>query len=116
MMLISPPAAVLLMAPAKLWHGAVREQGLASSPTPETQVRNDCAWPEAAARSTDRAEAETRKYRFTETSFRVTFGCCWPAYLSRSKPPRRPPPSGAMGPSPAATRHRALLFQRSRAR
>src|SRR3954468_8717820 len=37
--LISPFAAVLEMAPAKVLHGAVREQGLASSPTPETQVR-----------------------------------------------------------------------------
>src|SRR6185437_12901795 len=35
---ISPPAAVLEMAPANVLHGAVRLQGLASSPTPETQV------------------------------------------------------------------------------
>ena len=40
--LISPPAAVLLMVPAKVLHGAVREHGLASSPTPETYVR--VAW------------------------------------------------------------------------
>src|SRR5437016_2452676 len=40
---ISPPAAVLEMAPAKVLQGAVRLQGLASSPTPETQVR--LAWP-----------------------------------------------------------------------
>jgi hypothetical protein len=32
------------MAPAKVLHGAVRLQGLASSPTPETQVRVACAW------------------------------------------------------------------------
>jgi hypothetical protein len=32
------------MAPAKVLQGAVREQGLASSPTPETQVRVACAW------------------------------------------------------------------------
>src|ERR1700752_2662207 len=37
--LISPPAAVLEMAPAKVLHGAVRLHGLASSPRPETQVR-----------------------------------------------------------------------------
>jgi hypothetical protein len=30
------------MAPANVLHGAVREQGLTSSPTPETQVR--VAW------------------------------------------------------------------------
>ena len=35
---ISPRAAVLEIAPANVLHGAVRLQGLASSPTPETQV------------------------------------------------------------------------------
>src|SRR5579859_6113402 len=39
---ISPPAAVLEIAPANVLHGAVRLQGLASSPTPDTQVRE--AW------------------------------------------------------------------------
>lgn len=41
--LISPPMEVFELAPAKVLHGAVREQGLASSPTPETQVRVACA-------------------------------------------------------------------------
>jgi hypothetical protein len=41
---ISPSVAVLEMAPAKVLHGAVRLQGLASSPTPETQVLVACAW------------------------------------------------------------------------
>src|ERR1700738_2993729 len=40
---ISPPAAVFEMAPAQVLHGAVRLHGLASSPTPETQVRVACA-------------------------------------------------------------------------
>src|ERR1043166_5041733 len=40
--LISPPVAVFEMAPANVLHGAVRLHGLASSPTPETQVR--VAW------------------------------------------------------------------------
>jgi hypothetical protein len=31
------------MAPAKVLQGAVRLQGLASSPTPETHVRDACA-------------------------------------------------------------------------
>src|SRR6478609_3046964 len=39
---ISPPAAVFEIAPAKVLQGAVRLQGFASSPTPETQVR--VAW------------------------------------------------------------------------
>src|SRR5581483_5347192 len=40
---ISPPAAVLEIAPWKVLQGAVRLHGLASSPTPETQVRVACA-------------------------------------------------------------------------
>jgi hypothetical protein len=36
---ISPPALVFEMAPANVLQGAVRLQGLASSPTPETHVR-----------------------------------------------------------------------------
>ena len=47
--LISPPAAVLPMAPANVLHGAVREHGLASSPTPDTNVR--VAWALAAGAS-----------------------------------------------------------------
>ena len=46
--LISPNVAVFEMAPAKVLHGAVRAQGLASSPTPETHVREACAWAGAA--------------------------------------------------------------------
>src|SRR3989344_3095310 len=41
--LISPPAAVFEIEPAKVRHGAVRLHGLTSSPTPETQVRVACA-------------------------------------------------------------------------
>src|ERR1043165_1281375 len=40
---ISPPAAVLEIAPAKVLQGAVRLHGLTSSPTPETHVRVACA-------------------------------------------------------------------------
>src|SRR5437660_3598473 len=41
---ISPLGAVFEMAPAKVLQGAVRLHALASSPTPETQVRVACAW------------------------------------------------------------------------
>src|SRR5207245_5335245 len=41
---ISPPPAVLEIAPANVLQGAVRLHGLASSPTPDTQVRVACAW------------------------------------------------------------------------
>src|SRR5205085_9772123 len=47
--LISPAGAVLEIAPAKVLHGAVRLHGLASSPTPDTQVRVACALAGAAA-------------------------------------------------------------------
>src|SRR5439155_1252284 len=41
---ISPSTAVFEIAPANVLHGAVRLHGLASSPTPDTQVRVACAW------------------------------------------------------------------------
>src|ERR1700752_5013188 len=41
--LISPAAAVLEIAPAKVLQGAVRLHGLASSPTPDTHVLTACA-------------------------------------------------------------------------
>src|SRR6266508_4347438 len=46
--LMMPPVAVFEIAPAKVLQGAVRLHGLASSPTPETQVRVAwaCAGPE----------------------------------------------------------------------
>src|SRR5512144_2407385 len=53
-----PPAAVLLMAPANVLHGAVREHGLASSPTPETQVRVACAAANEGNRTTTHAAAQ----------------------------------------------------------
>src|SRR5271154_5149556 len=41
---ISPPAAVLEIAPFQVWQGCVRLHGLASLPTPDTQVRvGSCA-------------------------------------------------------------------------
>src|SRR5579883_3407922 len=56
---ISPPAAVLLIAPAKVLHGAVREQGLASSPTPDTHVRLACAWATSGWPARSRSAATT---------------------------------------------------------
>src|SRR5262245_33864187 len=49
---ISPPVAVFEIAPAKVLHGAVRLHGLASSPTPETHVRE--AWANAVVAPTTR--------------------------------------------------------------
>src|SRR6185369_17134209 len=50
---ISPPEAVLEIAPAQVLQGAVRLQGLTSSPTPETQVRVACAWVDDAVKKTN---------------------------------------------------------------
>src|SRR5882757_9488991 len=66
MQLISPAAAVFEIAPAKVLQGAVRLQGLASSPTPETQVR--VAWALAGAdarngRNSPRTKADKAKRR-----------------------------------------------------
>src|SRR3954470_2272631 len=54
---ISPPAAVFENAPAQVLQGAVRLQGLASSPTPDTQVRVACAWAIEATASINAAIA-----------------------------------------------------------
>jgi hypothetical protein len=57
--LISPAAAVFEIAPGKVLHGAVRLHGLASSPTPETQVR--LAWALAGADTTNGAKEPITK-------------------------------------------------------
>src|SRR5207237_5537574 len=63
--LISPPAAVFEIAPGKVLHGAVRLHGLASSPTPETQVRVACAGaaPAPSATSAEPAASGTHVRR-----------------------------------------------------
>src|SRR6185369_15874904 len=65
--LISPAAAVFEMAPANVLHGAVREQGFTSSPTPETQVRAGCASATFTVVSKDSTNARIARER------RVTF-------------------------------------------
>src|SRR5258705_7042177 len=56
---ISPPAAVFEIAPANVLHGAVRLQGLTSSPTPDTHVRDACAWAREANANVKVAIANT---------------------------------------------------------
>src|SRR5580693_4462315 len=56
---ISPDVAVLEMAPANVLQGAVRLQGLASSPTPDTQVREACACAGAPASRTAKIMPKT---------------------------------------------------------
>jgi hypothetical protein len=98
--LISPPSAVLLMAPAVVLHGAVREHGLTSSPTPETQVRVACAPAGAAMAPVSRqAESSVSAARrsvmvLRESAVRVSG--------LRIRPPRAPrrlprPPAGRPG-------------------
>src|SRR5580693_4863187 len=59
--LISPCAAVLEIAPAKVLHGAVRLHGLASSPTPETHVRVACAFAGVIGRLSASAKPRSAK-------------------------------------------------------
>src|SRR5438046_10749116 len=68
--LISPPVAVFEIAPANVLHGAVRLHGLASSPTPETQVRVACASAGVTYASGMRTAATSRD---RSISFRMTF-------------------------------------------
>src|SRR5258708_39634783 len=58
---ISPSTAVFEMAPAKVLQGAVRLHGLASSPTPETQVRVACAL--ATELNANTRSATTRRFK-----------------------------------------------------
>src|SRR2546423_4443894 len=61
---ISPPSAVFEMAPAKVLQGAVRLQGFASSPTPDTHVLVACACAaDAQARVTTRKVSALRAKR-----------------------------------------------------
>src|SRR6186997_2043901 len=53
--LISPLSAVFEIVPANVLHGAVRLHGLASSPTPDTHVREACACAGADAASVPNA-------------------------------------------------------------
>src|SRR5262249_20153000 len=62
--LISPAGAVFEIAPAKVLHGAVRLHGLASSPTPETQVRVACACAGAIGRKKTTAKPSSPKHTF----------------------------------------------------
>src|ERR1700735_3364372 len=76
--LISPKAEVLEMAPAKVLHGAVRLHGLASSPTPETQVRVACACAGAIARPTTKSALRIAEKRVDLAIIRPAVEC----YLS----------------------------------
>src|SRR6476469_7646536 len=62
--LISTFAAVLEIAPAKVLQGAVRLHGLASSATPETQVR--LAWAKAPEEKPTASEIPRRKRKILE--------------------------------------------------
>src|SRR3954464_8431604 len=66
---ISPPSAVLEIAPANVLHGAVRLQGLASLPTPDTQVR--VAWPKVTVEKPAKKIAVRMKRRVLGWFIRV---------------------------------------------
>src|SRR5262245_46290936 len=65
--LISPPAAVFEIAPAKVLHGAVRLHGLTSSPRPDTHVR--VAWACASEVKNTQTANTTKAHRASLVSF-----------------------------------------------
>src|SRR5438045_2071796 len=80
--LISPPIAVFEKAPGKVLHGAVRLHGLASSPTPETQVRVACASAVVGAKANQptHAKPSIAIIFFMELSLVSPVLCSTPAY------------------------------------
>src|ERR1051326_546692 len=85
--LILPPAAVLEIAPAKVLHGAVRLHGLASSPTPETQVRVACACAGAVASAGTRMAPAMAIFSRCLVIFRLPFGRgCTPKLIPKFPP------------------------------
>src|SRR5258708_6882505 len=72
---ISPPGAVLEIAPAKVLQGAVRLHGLASSPTPDTQVR--LAWALAKLAPRIIVTTSVNRLRFTRLSFQFNCSRGW---------------------------------------
>src|SRR5213595_1168086 len=77
---ISPQAAVLEIAPAKVLQGAVRLHGLASSPTPDTHV---CvAWPNAAD---GRIATATMEVRAAKAARVLSLVMCRTLCLARAK-------------------------------
>jgi len=76
--LISPLTMVVDMAPANVLHGALRLHGLASSPTPDTQVRlpwRERARPAARARAdvaTNLSDSEIRRMAPSDMSVPIT--------------------------------------------
>ena len=79
--LISPPAAVFEIDPAKVLHGAVRLHGFASSPTPDTQVRVACPNADEGRARTTRTRAgkrmETRVGRDMKRPYTESRPLCW---------------------------------------
>src|SRR5439155_10291181 len=85
--LISPPAAVLEIAPANVLHGAVRLHGFASSPTPDTNVR--VAWAEAEAGIASAISASAGE-TLKKSPCGVVIGPPWLAGRLVGAPARRP--------------------------
>src|SRR5829696_4825682 len=75
-----PPAAVFVMAPANVLQGAVRLQGLTSSPTPDTQVRAACA---LAAELNANTTIRARRARKTPAVFMSVSSLCLQSVIHR---------------------------------
>src|SRR5262249_21504486 len=87
--LISPPAAGFEIAPAKVLHGAVRLQGSASLPTPETQVRVACAWAGAPRNAVEKSASTSAPKNVVLFINSSSFGDGWKIEMSGAIAARR---------------------------
>src|SRR4249919_2440238 len=111
--LISPPAAVLEIAPAKVLHGAVRLHGLASSPTPDTQVREAwaCAGAACSRTTSDVAASASNIEVLGIVSSEIGSSDQSKSVILRRPSVARPSKDGRPGPSPFEARNAAKLAQ-----
>src|SRR5580704_13888942 len=108
--LISPPAAVLTIAPLKVRHGAVRLQGFASSPTPDTKVRLACALNCAAAKKITVKPTATTVNRILNVPLRYPIFNLVVSYAARNSGPLQP--DWAAKPTVLLLQHRRVRDRR----
>jgi hypothetical protein len=111
--LISPLSAVLEMAPAKVLHGAVRLHGLASSPTPDTQVREAwaCAGAACSRTTSDVAASASNIEVLGIVSSEIGASDQSKSVILRRPSVARPSKDGRLGRSPFEARNAAKLAQ-----
>src|SRR4051812_17004766 len=111
--LISPLIRVLEMAPAKVLHGAVRLHGLASSPTPDTQVREAwaCAGAICSSATSDVAASASMIEVLGIVSSELEASDQFPSVILRWPSAARSSKDGRPAPSPLRGSHAVKLAQ-----